>query len=95
MAREYIKETNQTLGLYGFTIGMASIGKSHLYAWLALPFLLLLWYSRFSFYQKQLKALRAIGHEIMKPSTLLRHCIPALLGWLFLGAVAVELIKPV
>lgn len=92
-ANEYVMETNQYLGVMAFTIGLSCMGKPSGYAWLALVFLPIIWSSRFAAYRHRLNALRAIGHEVMRPSFLLVKCIPALAGWLFLGCVALGIIK--
>ncbi|TXT23668.1 MAG: hypothetical protein FD134_1985 [Gallionellaceae bacterium] len=92
-ANEYVKETNQYLGVMAFTIGIACIGKPSGYAWLALFFLPYIWYSRFESYKNRLEALRAIDYEIMRPATLLPKCIPAFVGWMFLGSVAIGIVK--
>lgn len=92
-ANEYIKETNQYLGFSAFTVGVACIGKGALYAWLGLALLPFVWYSRFAAYKYRLNILRAIGHEAMHPTSLLLKCTPAVAGWLFLGMVALGVVK--
>lgn len=93
LVNEYVKETNQYLGLMAFTIGIACIGKPQLYAWLALIFLPFIWQSRFAAYKHRLDALRGIDHEAMQPLSLLKRCWPALAGWLFLALVALGIIE--
>lgn len=92
-ANEYVKETNQYLGLAAFTIGISCIGKQPLYAWLGLILLPFIWQSRFVAYKHRLNALRGIDHEAMRPMPLLLRCWPALAGWLFLGYVAIGVIR--
>jgi len=89
----YINDTNQFLGLTGFTVGVSCLGKPSLYALVGMGLLLLVWGYRFRAYRHRLDALRAVGHEAMKPSALLRSCLPAVAGWIFLGAVALGVLK--
>lgn len=88
----YINDTNLFLGLTGFTVGVSCLGKPFPYAFVGMV-LLLVWGSRFQAYRHRLDALRAVGHEAMKPAALLRSCLPAVAGWLFLGAVALGVLK--
>lgn len=92
-ANEYVKETNQYLGLAAFTIGVSCIGKAPFYAWLGLFLLPFIWQSRFVAYKHRLDALRGINHEAMRPLLLFWRCMPAFAGWLFLGCVALGIIE--
>ncbi len=92
-ADDYIKETNQYLGLSSFTAGIACIGKPQYFAWIALILIALIWKSRFDAFQLRLNALRAIAHESMLPKRILLKCAPAIAGWVFLGAVALQLLR--
>lgn len=89
---EYIKETNQFLGLTSFTLGLSCMGKADYFAWLALIVLPFIWKSRFDSFKDRLTALRAIGHESLQASRLLLKCWPALAGWAFLSCVALKII---
>lgn len=92
-AHDYFKETNQSFGLYGLTIGIACIGKDPAYAWVALFLLPLFWATRFSNYKKKLVMLKAVNHEIMRPYIIFKKCYFAFIGWAFAGLVALNVIK--
>lgn len=90
---EYVKETNQFLGLTSFTIGLSCMGKPAYYAWFALVIIPFIWKSRFDSFKNRLAALRAGEHVAMQAGRLLIKCWPALAGWAFLSCVALKIVK--
>lgn len=92
-AEDYFRTTNDILGVFAFTSGIAclSIDNQSFYAWLSAFFLAFAWGSSFSSYKSRLVLLREIGHPKMKPFSVLKRCSVALAGWMFLAAVALNI----
>jgi hypothetical protein len=88
---EYVKETNQFMGLLPITLGLSCINKPSYLAWGALFFTVCFWHSRIQSGRHCLDALKEIKDEAVQPTRIIMRCWFALLGWTFLGVVALGL----
>lgn len=87
---EYLKDTNQYVGLGGLTLAITT-GLAHapLLAWIGAGLLLLHWHSRTASHANHLRALRAIHDREVRPFSLLRRGMTAVIGFGLLGVSAV------
>jgi hypothetical protein len=88
-AHDYAQRTNDLVGLFGFTMGVACVSTENPRFYGALSFALLIfaWSSLQHTYGKRLRLLREIGHPDLKPYALQRRMRIGLIGYTFLFAV--------
>ena len=86
----YLSHTNQIVGVTGFGIALGCVGLNlpNYFAWLGSLFVLLVWADGIASYKGSLDALRIVNDPSMRPLNILWRARVALVGWLFLGSVA-------
>src|SRR5690348_13889792 len=91
---EYTARTNQILGLTAFGTALACVGLKlpRGFAIVGLVFILLAWRDGVRGTVPYIAYLRKRNDKAMRPTAVLYRNHIALLGWLFLGAVALGLV---
>lgn len=87
----YFRHTNKIIGCWGFVYGMGALQleAASFYAWISAFFLLVLWGHGFASYRSKMHTLLTTDHPRTSVRKVVGHAWIALLGWLFLGCVAV------
>lgn len=90
IVEKYFGAVNEIFGLFSVGIALACISTDNpkFYSWFSVVFVLLVWFSKFQKHRKEFKALKEQNHPALNYINILKHCYIALLGWLFLVAVA-------
>lgn len=91
---EYLSHTNQVMGIMGFStaLGCAGLKLPATFAFIGLLFTLLVWADGMRISEPYLSSLRRAKDPSVKPLAMLRRSQVAIVGWLFLGAVALGLV---
>lgn len=88
-AEEYYRRTNELIGILGFSTAIACVSTENptLFAMISAVFLILVWGYQTSCFKRRLRLLKDIKHPEMRFYRIYFRAWPALVGWLFLGAV--------
>ena len=89
--RGYSRLLNDFLGLLAFNAAIACISTDapRLYGFITLLFITFVWAQALTPYRRVLKLLREVGHPAMATWTIVKRSAVFLIGWMFLGCVAV------
>ncbi|WP_158677508.1 hypothetical protein [Chromobacterium vaccinii] len=89
-ALKYTETINNLFGALSFTLALGSVSTEapQFYAWLSFVFIFSLWFSVFDPYRKSLNLLKVMRYEEISRWKMLKRSKPFMIGWTFLGAVA-------
>lgn len=90
-ALRYFELTNTAIGLLSFNAGLSCISTEspRMYAFITAVFALIVWDQGRRSLDRRLRMLRNIGHPIASNLYLWRRSLVALMGWAFLGLIAI------
>ena len=89
-AHRYFEYTNGILGLVAFNTGLACVSTNNpkFYGWVSLLFIIVAWGSGLGAYKSRLRILTNVGHKLSRPWSVWFALPVALLGIIFLFAIA-------
>jgi len=86
----YFDNTNQILGLIGFSLGLGCLGTEspRFFASLCLVLVIASWGVSIDRLRKNIDELKSAGHPIVKPMSVLKHTWQSMVALAFLAAIA-------